>query len=240
MKPMKSTLLAALVGALLLAPSAAMACRSYEPEDIKDEPADAIVLARIKDVQKTGEKNVFPHWGPEWVATASVEAPIMGTVGEDEIIFSQRGPGECARISEPRIGKYYVLYLRKYDGKYYPQAMPYWWAWRSGDPRVAKLKQLLPLGPVRAPTDEEMKLVGPAEARVKWPSGKPDDFTRIYARASAKWVAVIFFHSRTPKRLMVDGSEEFPTRESCGCRLYQQTIDLDDLEKAGELPPFNP
>lgn len=232
---MRHSTVAALLASLLLMPSAAMACRNpHEPSDLRDDPADAILLATIRKVEPKADK-----WS-RWAATASVDAQLWGRAGEREISFADEAPGSCEQIGQPRPGKYYVLYLRRHEGWTSVRAMPFWWAWKSGDPRLAKLLKLFPLGPVRAPTEAEMKLVEPAEARVEWPGGKRDDYTRIYSRASAGLVSVAFFRSRTPQRFMLDHSEEFPTRASCGCQLYQQVIDLYDLEKAGKLPPFNP
>ena len=236
---MKYSLASALLAILLVAPSPALACRGIDPEDLKDDEADAIVLTTIKDVRTTGANQTFPNWGPAWVATASVEASIWGNFPDKEINIPQLHPGDCYRMGQPDIGKYYVIYLRKTDGGYYPQAMPYWWVNRSGDPRAAKLKRIFPIGPVRAPTAEGARMLDLAEPRVRLPhaGAKLENYTRIYARSSAGTLRINFFRSRTPQRLMVDASEEMPTRESCRCQLHEQFVELDDLWKAGKLPP---
>ena len=226
-----------LLALFVLAPAEALACRGVDPEDLKDDAADVIVLTTIKDVRKMPKK-VWPDWGPEWVATASVEADLLGRTPEKNIEFSQEFPGSCERIGEPRIGKYYVLYLRRLAGKLYSRAMPYWWAKASGDPRVAKLKKLFPLGPVRAPTPDEERLLDFAEPRVRLPQGKGiENYTRIYARSSPGTVSFKYFPSRTPQRLMLDYTEEMPTRDSCRCALQDGFVDLQDLWTAGKLPP---
>ena len=232
----------ALLGLLILVPSEALACRGVDPVDLKDEEADAIVLVTIKGVRQTGANQAFPNWGPGWVATASVEAPILGSFAEQEIDFPQRGNGDCYQIGQPEIGRYYVLYLRKVEGGYYPLAMPYWWVNRSGDPRVARLKKLFPIGPVRAPTPDEARMLDLAEPRVRLPhkGDRLEDYTRIYARSSAGTLRINFFRSRTPQRLIVDSDEEMPSRESCRCQLHEQFVDMQDLWTAGKLPPFDP
>jgi hypothetical protein len=218
--------------ALAFAASPAMACRSPpEPHELKEQPADAILLTTAKDVRSTAEK----RWS-QWFATVSVDALIWGKSGEREIIVTDQGPGTCQIVGKPKPGKYYVLYLRRIDGRTYVEAMPFWWAWQSGDPRLAKLMKLFPLSNVREPTAQEANMIDLAEQR----SRLLGDYTRIYARTSAGSLRLNFFRSKTPQTLMVDYSEELPTAASCRCDLHEQHIELQDLWEAGKLPPFNP
>jgi hypothetical protein len=227
----------ALTASFLLAPTAIMACRNPpEPSALRAKEADAIVLTTITDVQPTGGKII------DWTAIATVTAQLWGKIAEREIPFEASSPGSCEGISKPRIGKFYVLYLRKHDGGFLVNPNSFWWAWQSGDPRLAKLRELFPLGNVRHPTVAEAIILDYAERRLKLPEvrGKLSDYTRIYARSSAGSARAVLLRSRTPQRLMVDYDEEMPTRESCSCRLYEQFVDLQDLWNAGKLPPFNP
>lgn len=226
-----------LLSCTLLAPSEALACRNPpDPPEIKEEKADAIVLAVISDVQPTVGK-----WG-KWVATASWRGKVLGEVSEREFQFEDNGPGSCYNYSKPKLGKHWVLFLRKNEGKYRVFPMPYWWANRSGDPRVRRLSKLMPLGPVRVPTADEARILDFAEPRVRLPDGgaQLEKYTRLYARSSAGTVRIRFFRSRTPQRFMLDYDEEMPNREACGCQLHEQFVDLEDLWQAGKLPPFNP
>ena len=235
---MRHSTVAALAPLLLFLPSATMACRHPpEPQDLGDDPADAIVLATIKDVRATTGK----QWS-SWAATATVTEPLWGRIPESEIELTDEGPGSCQIIGKPRLGKYHVLYLRRHDRGTHVNAMPFWWAWRSGDARLAKLMKLFPLGPVREPTAEEARLLDLAEPRVKLPDAETSlaGYTRIYARSSAGSVRVAFFRSRTPQRLMLDYTEEMPTRQSCDCDLRSQHVELQDLWEAGKLPEFKP
>ena len=239
---MKCALVVTVFGILTLAPSKVLACRGLDPEDLNDDPADAIVLTTIQSVRKTGANQTFPNWAPAWVATASVKAPLFGKFTENEVEYEERGPGDCYAMGVPRVETYWVIYLRKVKDQYYPQAVPYWWAHRSGDPRVANLRRFLPLGPVRAPTPEETRILDLAEPRVRLPNGqaKLENYTRLYARSSAGIVRVRFFRSRTPQRFMLDHDEEMPDRKDCRCQIHEQFVDLEDLWKAGKLPPFEP
>ena len=221
-----------LLGALALSPAAAIACRSPpEPDELKDSPADTILLVTIKDVRPTAET----RWSA-WAATATVNDVLLGKSAEREIEIADQGPGSCQIIGKPRLGKYYVLYLHRHDRGTSVTAMPFWWAWRSGDPRVAGLRKLFPLGPVREPTHQERNLIHLAEQRTRLHG----DYTRVYARSSAGSLRVKFFRSKTPQLLMLDYTEEMPTRESCRCDLHEQSVDLQDLWEAGKLPEFKP
>jgi hypothetical protein len=192
---MRHAIVGALLGSLLFVPSEVLACRHpREPYDLKDDKADGIVLTTIKDVRLTTEMK----W-PRWVATASVNAVLCRKSGENEITFTDEGPGSCQLTGKPKLGKYYVLYLRQIDGRTFAEAMPFWWAWRSGDPRLAKLLKLMSIGNVREPTAEEASMLDLAEPRVRLPheSRSLDRYTRIYSRDSARLVRALFFRSRT-------------------------------------------
>lgn len=235
---MRHSTVAALIVLLLLVPSAAMACRHPpEPHELREHPADTIVLATIKEVRPRPDS----EWST-WIATASVNAVLWGKADESEISFADEGPGSCQIVGKPRLGKYHVLYLQRHDRGTYVNAMPFWWAWRSGDPRLAKLLKLFPLGPVREPTADEARVLDLAEPRVKLPAGtaRLQDYTRIYTRTSPDSVRAILLRSRTPQRLMLDIDEERPTEKSCGCRVYEQFVDLGDLGEAGKLPEVEP
>jgi hypothetical protein len=149
----------------------------------------------------------------------------------------------CDQDWRPARDRYAILYLRRTsEGMHVHRSYPYWWAKASLDPRLARLDRLLPLGAIREPTAEEARLLDLAEARVELPPGAPDlsRYTRIYQRASASWVNVRLFRSRKPRRLIVDNKEELPTEASCRCKLIEVFLQLDDLWRAGQLPPFNP
>ena len=228
---MKLAVAALLLVTAVLAPSEAMACRDPpDPPEIKEVKADAIVLAVVTKVEPTIDK-----WG-RWGANASWRGNVLGEVGEREFRFEDQGPGSCYNWGPPKLGNHWVLFLAMHEGGYRVFPMPYWWAKKSGDPRVAGLRTLLPLGPVREPTFQEQRLIHLAEQR----SRLLGDYTRIYARSSAGSLRVKFFRSKTPQLLMVDLTEELPTPESCACELHEQYVELQDLWEAGKLPPFDP
>jgi len=233
----KSASFAILLPALaLLAPAEAHACRiPTPPAALRDAEADAVVLARITSVDGAGQ---------DWRATARAWALLSGAMAEPDIRFSSESHSAvCGTMSAPKPGGLWILYLqRSDDGMRVRDAASYWWARRSGDPRLGRLDTLLPLGAVREPTPTEARMLDLAEPRVALPAGETDlsRYTRIYARSSAGTLRALLLRAGPPRRLMVDYSEEFPTEASCRCTLVHQFVDLDDLWRAGRLPPFNP
>jgi len=136
-----------------------------------------------------------------------------------------------------------VLYLRRTaDGLRPYQIYPYWWARASGDRRLRRLDRLLPLGVAREATAEETRLLDLAEPRIALPPEVTNlsRYTRVYARAAPGTVTGLLLRSGPPRRLIVDGTEELPTEQSCRCTLISVRVELNDLLAAGQLPPFNP
>lgn len=232
---MRNAVLAILPIALsVLAPTAAYACRvAPQPERLQREQADAIALVQIARV---GGDDA------EWHAVAAVRGSLAGTMLEDEVEYDR--PliiSSCDNWPPPKPGKYYVLYLRNREGGVTVTGQyPYWWARRSGDPRLSRLDELLPLGAVRQPTPDEERLIALAEPRIKLPAGSEslDDYTKIFARTSASYVSVALLRSENPQRLMADEHESFPTEPSCKCELIEVAVSLEDFYREGKLPPF--
>ena len=233
---MKATAAAALLPALLLcAPMAARACRvPAAPSALQSVPADAVVLARVTSVEGNSGR---------WHATARAWAVLSGALEGRDFSFSDGSHVICGGMYRPRPGRTVILYLqRAAGGMRVVDASAYWWARRSGDPRLARLNALLPLGPVRAPTRAEQGLIALAEPRITRPAGETDlsGYAIIFARSSAGSVRATRLRAARPRRLMVDDSEEMPTEAMCGCTLSEEIVDLDDLWRAGRLPPFDP
>ena len=226
-----------LLACALLAPSAASACRiPLRPEALRTVEADAVVLVQVTNV-------VSAEAVDGWTATAAVRGNLVGSYAKREITFTNGTIVTCHQMSKPKLGRYYVLYLKRTDqGFRFRSGYPYWFARASGDARLAALSKLLPLGAARQPTAEEDHLLDLAEPRVSVRAGISDlsDYTRIYSRDSASSVRAMLFRSRSPGRLMVDSNEELPTADSCKCSHVEVIVDLNDLWAAGELPPFNP
>jgi hypothetical protein len=192
------------------------------------------VLARVVSVQR---------FGRGWHATASAWAVLSGAVDRRVFAFSNDSHVHCSGMMPPKPGRQVILYLRGSGREMrVVDASTYWWARRSGDPRLWRLNALLPLGAVREPTRDELRLIALTDPRVTLPRGETNlsHHTRIYTRAAAGWVVVTLVRSDSPRRLMTDTTEELPTEEICGCTLTSQTVDLDDLWNAGRLPPFEP
>jgi len=219
----------------------AQACRiPPRPEALHSLEADAIALVLITDLQVDGAS---------WRATAAYRGSLMGEVNQREFSVDNGPayPGEvvvtCGGSWPPKLGRYGVLYLRRTaDGLHPFRIYPYWWARASGDPRLAQLDRLLPLGAAREPTADEERLLALVEPRIELPPGVTDlsRYTRVYARAAPGTVTGLLLRSGRPRRLIVDGTEELPTEASCGCALIRVRVELDDLWAAGQLPPFNP
>lgn len=226
----------------LFAPAAAQACRiPMRPEALRGIEAEAVVLVLITDRQVDGEN---------WRATAVSRGTLMGRVREREFRIDNGPvfPGvvvvSCRGSWPPKLGRYGILYLQRAPGgqRVY-QIYPYWWARASGDPRLARLDRLLPLGGAREPTAEEERLLDLAEPRIALPPGVTDltRYTRVYARvAPGSVTGVLLLRSGPRRRLIVDDNSELPTEASCRCRLISVRAELDDLLAAGQLPPFNP
>lgn len=239
MKVASAALLFTFLGLAWSAP--AVACRvPPRPAALRAIEADAIVLVRVTDVKVDG---------PAWRATGTSRGTLMGKAPARTFDFGSLGSnGEvvissCDQSGPPKPGRYSVLYLRRTaQGLQVHRAYPYWWARASGDPRVAKLDRLLPLGAARAPKAEESRMLDLAEARIELPPGisRLSGYTRIYGRSSPGTVSGLLIRSRQPRRLIVDDPVELPTRDSCRCRPVALRIDLSDLLAAGRLPPFNP
>jgi len=238
----KSASVAVLLIALnLFGPAEARACRvPPRPEALRNIEADAIVLALVTehDVE-----------GVNWRATAVSRGTLMGEAPHREFSFGSGPafPGEvvvsCGGSWVPKRNRYGILYLRRYaDGLRVHRIYPYWWARASGDPRLARLDRLLPLGAAREPTAEEARLLDLAEPRIELPPGVTDlsRYTRVYERAAPSTVTGLLLRSATPRRLIVDSTGELPTEASCGCALIHVRVELADLWAAGQLPPFNP
>ncbi len=228
-----------LIGLGLFGAADAQACRiPARPEALRSIEADAIALVLITDRQVAGTS---------WRATGAYRGTLLGDVPHRKFSFDN-GPvnevvSSCGQSWPPNLGRYGVVYLRRTaDGLRVAHVYPYWWARVSGDPRLARLDRLLPLGAAREATSDETRLLDHAEPRVKLPTGPLDltRYTRVYARASATNVIGMLLRSRRPQRLIVDGTQDLPTEESCGCKLIRVSVDLDDLWAAGLLPPFNP
>lgn len=223
----------------LMAPAQALACRlPPRPSALLNIKADAIVLALIADVD--GD---HAHWR----ATARSRGTLMGRAPQRVFSYASRpNSGEvvinsCDQPWRPKRDRYWILYLRLTDeGLRVHRGYPYWWAKASLDPRLARLDRLLPLGAVRTPTADEDRLLDLAEPRIELPAGASDlsGYTRVYARTSASWLKGKIFRSRKPQRLMVDDTSELPSEKSCGCKLIDVFLQLDDLWRAGQLPPF--
>lgn len=232
MKPFSFAIL--LIALTLFGPSEALACRIRpSPTALRDVRADAIVLAQITAVEGAGAS---------WSATASSRGTLMGAVSERAFRFANQPYDSCRNMSRPRPGTYWVLYLQRSDGGLrVHEAYPFWWARQSGDRRLAGLNRLMPLGAAREATPDENRLLDLVEARIQIPAAQKSlsRYVRVYARSSASIVTGMLMRSRTPRRLMVDESEELPTEESCRCTLVHVSVDLDDLWSAGQLPPFN-
>lgn len=210
--------------------SKAMACRSPpEPSELRHVEADAIILAQVANVKLTTE----PHWR-QWVATATKKRNILGSPVQNEFTFADTGPGSCGP-GQPSLEEYWVLYLKN-EGKGL-RAWPFWWARASGDPRLKRLNELLPLGIVRTPTAAEAEILDLVEEKLRGPKDGTDfsNYTRVYSRSSPGSLRGVFLRSRTPKRLVADISEEGPTRESCRCELITVFIDVEDLRSWGRL-----
>jgi hypothetical protein len=235
---MKATGISILLAALgLFAPGEARACQvPTPPAALRAVPADAIVLARITSVDWIGARRER-----HWRATARAWTVLSGAIDGPDFSFDNETHFRCGGAGTPRPGGYWILYLQRTgDGMRILDASAYWWTRQSGDPRLAWLNTLLPLGAVREPTPDEARMLDLAEPRVRLPAGENDlsAFTRIYARSSAGTLRVRLLRTPTPRRLMADESEEMPTEEICGCTLIEQFVDLDDLWHAGRLPPF--
>jgi hypothetical protein len=237
MKPVTAAILLLACGAL--APGEASACRvPAPPATLRNLPADAIVLARITSVHWIG-----PRRERRWRATARAWALLSGAIDGPGFSFDSDSHIICGGAGTPRPGRPWIIYLqRSGDGMRVLDASAYWWSRRSGDPRVARLNELLPLGAVREPTRDEARMLDLAEPRVTLPTGQTDlsRYTRIYARSSAGTLQLLLLRAGPPRRLMVDYSEEFPTEASCRCTFVHQFVDLQDLWNAGRLPPFDP
>ena len=239
MKRIGATL--SLIMAGLLVPAEAHACRiPPQPSALLRIEADAIVLALIAKVEADGAS---------WRATAVSRGTLMGRTPQRVFSYGSEPNSyetivaTCDRNWRPKQDRYAILYLRRTaEGMLVHRGYPYWWAKASLDPRLARLDRLLPLGAAREPTAEEGRLLDLAEARVELPAGAPNlsRYTRIYERASPSWVSGRLFRSRKPRRLIVDSTGELPTEASCRCKLINVFLQLDDLWRAGQLPPFNP
>lgn len=240
MKPLSLAILA--IAMSLFAPAAAQACRiPPRPEALRSIEADAVVLVLITDRQVDGAN---------WRATAVLRGTLMGRVREREFRIDN-GPAfpgvvitSCGGSWPPKLGRYGILYLQRGPGgQSVYQIYPYWWARASGDPRLARLDRLLPLGGAREPSADEERLLDLAEPRIALPPGVTDltTYTRVYARVAPGTVTgMLLLRSGPRRRLIVDGSEELPTEASCRCTLIRVTAELGDLWAAGQLPPFNP
>lgn len=237
---MKRAKVAVVLAALILSgATAAEACRIRpRPEALRRIEADAIVLALVTGLEVRGAS---------WRATAVSRGVLTGRVRQRRFDFDNGSPGDvvvtCNQPWQPKLDRYQILYLqRSAGGLRVVQAYPYWWARASGDPRLARLSLLLPLGAAREPSASETRLLDLAEARIERPPGVAalNRYTRVYARVSASAVTGMLVRSRTPRRLIVDGSEELPTEQSCGCALIPVRVELEDLWRAGRLPPFDP
>ncbi|WP_129791763.1 hypothetical protein [Sphingosinicella sp. CPCC 101087] len=219
----------------------AQACRiAPRPDALRSLDADAIALVLITDLQVDGAT---------WRATGAYRGTLMGHVPQREFSFDNRPAfaGElvvsCNQSWPPKLGRYGVVYLRRTaDGLRVHRVYPYWWARASHDPRLAPLDRLPPLGAARDATSKETRLLDLTEPRIELPAGVSElsRYTRVYARASPTIVTGMLLQSRTPRRLIVDSTEELPTEETCGCKLIHVRVHLDDLWAAGQLPPFNP
>lgn len=233
MKPVRFAAL--LMGFMTFGASTALACRiPPRPEALRDMEAEAIVLVRVSAVEVSGRS---------WSAIGVTQGILMGSGTGRELSFANRPFDSCGQMAPPRLERYWVLYLQRSDGALrVRQAYPYWWARRSGDRRLRRLDALLPLGAARDASADEARLLELVEPRVRLPAGATDlsRYTRVYARTSASGVRGTLLRSRTPRRLIVDSSEELPTEESCGCHIVHVTVDLDDLWSAGRLPSFDP
>lgn len=223
----------------LLVPVQTQACRvPPRPSALLNVEADAIVLALISNVG--GDET-------NWRATALPRGALMGKAPTRAFEYDS-GPmaghvfTSCDQPAKPKRDRYWVLYMqRTSDGLRVNRGYPYWWAKASGDPRLVRLDRLLPLGAARKPTATEDRLLDLAEARITRPDASDlSRYTRIYARASPSWVVGRLFRSQKPQRLMVDDAGEFPTEDSCGCKLINIFLQLDDLWRVGQLPPFDP
>lgn len=239
---MKSVGIALLLSALsLLWPAAAQACRvPPRPERLQSLKADAIVLVLISGVEVNGRA---------WRATAAVRGTLMGRVRQREFSIDN-GPAHpdvvtstCDQSWLPKLGRYGVMYMRRTpDGFRLSRIYPYWWARASGDRRLARLERMLPLGAAREPTPDEIRLLDLAEPRLELPAGVTglSGYTRVYARSAPGSVVAMLIPARHPRRLVVDGTEELPSEQSCRCRAIRVSAELQDLWTAGRLPPFNP
>jgi hypothetical protein len=230
-----SCLAGLLVGGILF-PSIASACRvPLRPAALRALKADAIVLVKIIDAKSSGY---------DWTATATVEGRLFGPHPKPNISFGNGGTvTSCGGMGAPKPDRFYVLYLqRTAEGLKYQSGYPFWFARTSGDPRLAKLNKLKPLGLAREPTTDEQQLIDLVEPRVLTKSGMATLFgyTQVYGRSSASWISVMLIRSRSSRRLIVDDPAEFPTVESCRCRPIELLIQADDLWAAGKLPPFDP
>lgn len=216
----------------------AMACRvPANPSVLAGVEADAIVLVRITHSGASTE----PH--RPWRASASLRGIVWGKVEARSFTFEGAYGGSCLNFGKPKLERYWLVYLRKSGGGVQVQvAAPYWWASRSQDRRLRRLDALLPLGAARPATADEEIIINLAEPRVKLPPGAKDlsRYTRIYAHSSSSTFKVTMFKSRNPRRLIVDSFEEWPTGESCRCKLSEQMIDIQDLRDSGRIPPFDP
>lgn len=238
---MRRCILAVLTALAALAPAGAQACRvAPRPEALQRVAADAIVLVLITSVRTEGL---------HWRATAVSRGTLMGNVRQREFSIDN-GPGpddvvinSCDHSWLPKLGRYGIMYMRRTpEGLRLNRISPYWWARASGDRRLARLERLLPLGAAREPTADDNRLLDLAEPRIELPDGVTDlsRYTRVYARPGPSSVVGMLIPARRPQRLIVDGTEELPSEQSCRCRPIRIRADLDDLLAAGRLPPFNP
>jgi hypothetical protein len=233
---------AALLTALaLLWPAAAQACRvPPRPERLQSLEADAIVLVLITDVEVDGGN---------WRATAVLRGRLMGNVRQREFNIDNGLAGStvivtsCDRSWLPKPGRYGIMYLRRTpEGLRLNRIYPYWWARASGDRRLDRLERMLPLGAAREPTADETRLLDLAEPRIELPAGVASlsGYTRVYARSAPGSVSGMLIRARHPRRMIVDDTGELPSAQSCRCRPIPVRAELDDLWRAGRLPPFNP
>ncbi len=224
----------------LLAPTAANACRvPPRPAALQHIEADAIVLAQITSVE--GDADI-------WQAKASPRGVLIGSIRDGDIQFGRQEPIiiSCDQWTRPKLERYYVLYIvNSENGPEVRHFYAFWWARMSGNVRLARLNEFMPLGAARPATPDEENMLELVEPRVRERerNGREIDasrYTRVYARNSASSFWGVMIPSEAPQRLMVDSREELPTSESCKCDLVEVAADLDDLWAAGKLPPFNP
>lgn len=235
----RRTLLTAAAVTLALMPSAGWTRRvSEQPSALRHVRADAIVLVQVTEVTPRGKADV-----DSWKATARIVARLSGEGPKGTYHLEGDGLSQPVPMDRPKRGGYYVVYLsRGATGFDLVRGDPFWYARRSGDPRLSGLDRALPLGPVRSPTRKEEAMLDLIQPRVRDALHISDlsHFTQIYSRSGASTVGALVFRSKHPRRFMVDTSEEFPTEDSCRCRLTFGWIEVGDLWEAGRLPPFDP